>query len=197
MLIKRLLIVGITFCICSCATYTKHGEITGPVLGWSQRQTQLNAITDWKLTGAIGGRDKKSGWNASLSWQQQANQFVINLFGPLGARSVEISGTPQYVTLDDGKQKVSSSSPENLLARQTGWRVPVTHLYYWIRGLPVPQMPKKQKLDARNRISFLQQAGWLVSFEKYMRVRDIELPKKIVLRRPPLQIKIIVRRWSL
>ena len=40
----------------------------------------------------------------------------------------------------DGK-RYNAASPEQLLAEQWGFHLPVSNMKYWVRGLPVPGIP--------------------------------------------------------
>jgi outer membrane lipoprotein LolB len=117
--------------------------------------------------------------------------------GPLGSNGLKLSGQPGRVTLvmSDGKS-YTASNPEELLARRWGFHLPVSNLRYWIRGLPVPDLPSNTQFDTSNRLVNLAQDGWQVQFLSYMSGRNTELPEKLVITSREMKVKIIVYQWN-
>lgn len=166
-------------------------------LSWANRQQQLALLTKWNLQGVIGFRTDRDAWSGSLTWQQQDRQhYVITLMGPLGTGAVQISGTAQQVHLAtaDGKVRVAST-PEALLQQTLGWRLPVSSLYYWIRGLPVTGMPSQQSFDSYHHLQTLSQQGWFIQYLGYGSKEHWDLPRKIILSQPPRQLRISIHSW--
>ena len=79
---------------------------------WRVRQSQLRAIQTWQLRGAIALRTPDEAWSASIAWEQAANHYHINIFGPLGAEHIELTGTDRQVTLltADNKRQTQDDS---------------------------------------------------------------------------------------
>lgn len=178
------------------------GTLTPPAskplaLSWSQRQQALEKMDHWQLQGAIAVHSPQDGGSANLTWQQQAQTYTISLFGPLGSNAVQVHGKPGLVTLSTAQgQQFSANSAEQLLYKQLGWKLPVSNLYYWARGLPVPTLPAKQEFDAYHRLSRLNQENWQLQFKQYALFNHRELPTKIVLTHPQLNIKIVIYQWA-
>jgi len=166
-------------------------------LSWAERAQHLKQMDNWKLQGAIAVHTPSDSGSASLTWQQNAQTYTISLFGPLGSNAVQINGKPGLVTLQtsEGKQ-VSAHDPEQLLYSQLGWKLPVSNLYYWARGLPVPSLPAQQEFDQYNRLTRITQQNWQVSFKQYAVFNHNELPTKIVLIHPQLNIKLVIYQWG-
>jgi len=164
---------------------------------WKNREEALNRIQSWQLNGKIGVQTAQDGGSATIDWTQNQQQYTISLSGPLGTNAVRLTGRPGYVTLisANGKQ-ASASTPEQLLAQQLGWNVPVSSLHYWIRGLPVPGVPANTQFDAYHRISDMTQQGSHIQFLSYINTNGIELPQKIFITAPNLRTKIIIYNWN-
>jgi outer membrane lipoprotein LolB len=164
------------------------------------RVTSLSSIQNWNVDAMIAIRNnaKNDSGTANMKWQQSRSNYNISLFGPLGSNSVKLAGRPGRVSMEtsDGK-KSSASTPEALLAQKTGWQIPVSNLYYWIRGLPVPTMPAQKSYDNANHLVQLVQQGWTVRFQNYTSVNQIDLPTKIFLTDPTLNVKIVVNQWNI
>jgi outer membrane lipoprotein LolB len=137
------------------------------------------------------------GGTANLKWQQHQQDYSLLLYGPLGADAVKVSGQPGHVTLEtaDGK-KFNASTPELLLAQQTGWQLPVSNLHYWIRGLPASG-PRSMQFDADHHLIHLNQSGWTIDYLRYSTVSQLDMPAKLTLENARIKVKIVINQWQL
>ncbi len=166
---------------------------------WDSRQEQLTQLQKWNLSGRISLSTPTEAWQADLLWAQRQQQFDIKLIAPLGQGTLILRGGP------DGAELLSSKAPgpvqapdaEALLYRQTGWRMPVDGLRFWVRGLPAPGGKPELKLDGRGRLDTLDQFGWHVEFVRYRTVTGTDLPDKIFLRKEDLSVRVVIRNWGL
>lgn len=183
------------FLLTSCTTI--NAPVAPPPSKISVAKRTPEEITSWNIQGAVGVRAPSNSFTATLDWQQYINHYTISLTGPLGTHAVRLIGGPHHVTLEtaDGK-RVSSTSPEQLLREQTGWNLPVSYLYYWVRGLPVPNLTHQDRFDSEHRIVELNQAGFHVSFLRFATRDQIDLPSKILIAQPSLNIKIVINQWQ-
>ncbi|NNM58390.1 MAG: outer membrane lipoprotein LolB [Legionellales bacterium] len=194
--------IGLTLVLSACTSITPVAPPTATVakpVSWSQRQQQLSTVTAWNLQGAIGMQQNDKHWSASINWQQeQASNYTIRLFGPFGAGATVLQGQPGQVSLvtNDHPQPVISTNPESLIAKETGWNLPVSNLYYWVRSIPAPGAPSSITLDQANRLSTLQQAGWQINYLDYTTVNGLDLPSTIRLNSPNFSIKLVIKEWS-
>lgn len=173
------------------------------VQSWPARRMTLNQIQNWQITGKIAVITAEDSGSASVDWIQHQQQFSISLFGPLGLNGLKLNGSSRYATLTTANgQHYSAHSPELLLKQQWGWNLPVSYLNYWVRGLPVPNLPTENKWDANHRLERLQQAGFDIQFLSYVPVslsseQTIELPNKISITSPTFKTKMIIYDWKL
>lgn len=181
--------------LAGCATVSStQPAAENKSVGWEDRTTALSNIKNWDLHGLIAVHARNDAFSANWHWQQLANHdYTIEMFGPMGSNSLQITGTPSHVTLEtsDGK-KASASSPETLLQQQVGWQLPVSNLYYWIRGLPVPNVSAQKHFDAYHHLTTLVQQDWTVQYLRYTAVNHVDLPSKMVLTNPAINIKLII-----
>lgn len=188
--------------LASCATVKQQQQAApeNKVIPVEKRVTTLSSVQNWNLDALIAIRNNAKNDNntANMKWQQSHSNYNISLFGPLGANSVKLAGRPGKVSMEtsDGK-KSNASSPESLLAQKTGLQIPVSNLYYWIRGLPVPGSNSQKSYDQYNHLTQLVQQGWTVRYLDYRAVKDIDLPTKIFLSDPTLSVKIVVSDWNI
>lgn len=168
-----------------------------PKATWTDRQATLNNIKSWRLNGKIAVQTPHDSGSASVNWTQNPRSYVISLLGPLGSNGMKLTGQPGQVTLQtsDGKS-YKASSPEQLLAKQWGFHLPVSNLNYWVRGLPVPNVAATTHFDHFGRLDSLTQQGWRIDYLSYTNVGRVDLPEKLSITSPSLSVKIIVYQWN-
>jgi len=179
-----------------------HRSLTPPqdVL---EHQRQLQAIGDWQLTGKLGIRTLGDSGSASVKWAQQPAGYQINLSGPLGQKSMIITGTPDKVRLEQtGEPALEAKTAEALIKKTAGWTLPVAQLAYWVRGVPAPKLRITQlQQNETGLIAQLIQGGWSISYSNY---RDqtfnginLPLPGKITAEYKDVRLTLVIRDWRL
>jgi len=188
-----------------CATVppappTLSTESIAPEKESTQAQSTPTTLQHWKLNAQVAVRDTAANKSetANLVWQQNQLQYTLSLFGPMGTHSVKLTGKPGSVVLEKSTgEKIQAHSPEMILKEQTGYQLPVSNLYYWARGLPLPDQPKKTIFNDKNQLSELIQSEWRIQYLDYTSVNHMLLPTKIFLYHPPFSIKIIISQWDI
>lgn len=192
-IIWTLLLIGL---LSSCASITQP-PAPATTIPWEKRQYALMQFNTWKLSGKIGIITAQNSGSASINWLENNDYYTIDLAGPLGAGALSLTGTPNSVTLKTGNgQTMSAPTPEQLLAQAWGWQLPISHLKYWVRGLPVPNIPSHKIFDAAGHLSLFTQQGWQVSYNDYRSVAALDLPTRITINSPHLKTKIVIYHWS-
>ncbi len=151
------------------------------------------AIKQWQISGKIGIRSEQQSESAYLNWQQCGEYYDIRLSGPLGQGAARLRGSPQQVSLKTSKQVSHADNPEQLLQQQLGWSIPVTQLFYWVRGIPSPAHSYRSSSDN----SGFEQAGWHISYQRLQQVDGITLPAKAIARHPRLKVTLLLKNWQL
>jgi len=194
----RLIILSLCLWLSACASLSTPSVAQNQNLSWSEREQSLAAFKNWNIDGKIALRTASDAETANLSWKQNDQDYTLYVFGPLGASAFKLVGNAQGVTLSNPEgQQFFARTPESLLASQAQWHVPVSHLYYWIRGLPAPGIAAKKEFDAYHHLTTLEQQGWKIHYLAYTSVGHVDLPNKIFLESPELQVKIIIHAWQL
>lgn len=159
---------------------------------------KASAWQSWEATGVVGFRDSKQASSARFIWQQYtATAFDLRLQGAMGIGALSIHATASGVSAKNAKGKtVTAATPEALVAQETGWRLPVSYLYYWMRGVPVPGIAVTSKKDPSGKLIQLQQAGWTVVYQSYSQTGKGTLPSRVVLTQPALTVTVIVNQWQ-
>lgn len=198
-LILRYILTGIAcLLIAGCASFQPTPPPSQKTIPWETRKAALERIKNWDAKGSVSIQYKQKTDIASMNWHQENQHYNIALSGPLNFGSVEIVGAPGKVTFKQGNRPpVKAASPERLIAQQMGWQIPVSNLYYWLRGIPAPGSDAKTQFDNTGRITHMTQQGWTIEYAEYMGVGAVDLPKKIYLTHPDLKIRLVIRQWNL
>jgi outer membrane lipoprotein LolB len=152
----------------------------------------------WDLLGAIAARDKNNSWSASINWlQKDANNYQIRLSGPLGGGSVLIDKKGDVINFRNGSKSVSSTNATVLLQQQTGVSLPVSSLYYWIRGLIAPGAVQLVKRDKNHHLLALKQNGYTINYSTYSTVTGISLPNQVILQGHGIFVKLVIKQWKI
>ena len=167
------------------------------VLGQA-RQVELLQFNNWKIQGRTVIRNKQEAWNVGLRWQQNNNEFQIQLLGPFAQGGVSIEGDDKSVimTLDDG-QKLQSTNAEDLITKTLGVQLPINALRDWVRGLPHQQSKIELiEYDDKGQIIHLVQQGWDIDFKRYVPFKQYSLPSKIFITQTDRSLRLVITSWK-
>lgn len=153
--------------------------------------------SSWELSGAMAARNKSKAWTASVNWLQRgSNSYQIRLSGPLGSGTILVEKQNGLVKFRDGPKSASSKNADELLQRQTGIRLPVNNLYYWVRGIPAPGPVQSSKRSPGNQLLVLHQSGYTIEYPSYSKVGNSILPSIIKLQGNGVMIKFVIKHWK-
>lgn len=183
--------ITIILIIVSCTT-TKY------VADIKTNQTSLYQIKSFQIRGKTSIKTPDTSFSTSIFWQQNYENYVIHLFGTLGIGAINIEGHPNYVKLTNNKkQTFTAKSPEQLMQQQLGWHLPISNLYYWIHGLPNPNIKSIEQYDKNHFLIYLKQQDWEIHYEKYaINKNGLYLPTKINLDNGDLHIRILISHYQ-
>ncbi|ENV33771.1 lipoprotein insertase outer membrane protein LolB [Acinetobacter gerneri] len=166
-----------------CQQVVKPAATTPTLSETPSDQNQAGTATapsnQFNLQGKIGVKTPKQSGSAFFTWQQDHEDFDIQLSGILGIGKTIIEGKSGEVTLNSSKTGlIQAESPEELLERATGWVAPITDIVSWVQARPATTDAKIAKDDA-DRISKIEEDGWTVDLS----YNDKEtLPNKLILK---------------
>ena len=134
--------------------------------------------------------------SATLNWKEKAGQYTIVLFGPMNAYQLVLRGNKKEVKLRiNNNQEIKADSAEALALQTLGYPLPISHLRYWIRALPVPGTPASYHFTQNQELNELEQDGWKILYLEYMNKDGYNLPRKIRLEKEGLSLKIFIDHW--
>lgn len=149
--------------------------------------------SDFSVSGAIAAKNLQHGWTGTFFWTHHNHKnYKILIYGPLGAEAVEIKQDQTGVTYREGDKILHANQAEELLAKQTGVRLPVNHLAYWIKGNVAPGPITHVVRSDDGDIMTLNQAGYTIDYQHYRNHR----PYKILLNGHHLKVKMIIKQWD-
>lgn len=205
----KILIISVCVLLTGCASLQKPStpaastaaatpQAAAKPTTWEQHLSEVKQINSWALRGSVSISHTNKTDLASLRWQQQPGNYNIMLSGPLSIGRVGLSGSEGSVTLaQSGKQSVTAASAEQLMQQQLGWQLPVSNMYYWVRGIPAPGGKPRMQMDAQNHLTQLAQQGWLINYSGYKQVNQVDLPGTVSLSNPRLQVRVVIKSWTI
>lgn len=166
------------------------------------RQERLLGLVQWEARGRAAIKSADTGGQGSLQWVQTGPVARIRLSGPFGAGAYEINWLPGQITVysrgaEAALEYVGPDAAEHFLAEQVGWSFPVSSVRYWLLGLADPAAPAETQMDARGRLHELRQSGWVVRYEDYAEGAATWLPRKMVIEREKVRLRLVIDTWLL
>ncbi len=203
-------------CCAGCSVKTK----TKAIATTSTTCTHTTALSaaktlHFKVLGKASLSDGKRHAQISLRWQQRGEHYIINLYGPLGSGAVRLSNTHSHlpasstqsakhsrsgrsVYYQDMKGELRSyGSAETLLEQECGWRLPISGLVWWLRGLPRPEETAIIVRDKAALITQIAQDGWTIQYLSYQSIKGKTYPHKVHLSRDKRHLKFVLRDWHI
>ena len=192
-MIRRAALCAVAAVLSACAT-------TGPIdqervaPAWADRKAKLEHIRNFSVQARAAVTGSASG-SANLVWHQSPHDFDLRVSGPLGIGALTMAGDENEVRVHTKKQTFTTGDPEGTLREALGWALPLKGLRYWVLSLPAPDSQFGMTLDAEGRVATLTQDGWQLSYTDYMSAKPVELPRRILLTRGDLKLRVIVDSW--
>ncbi|HXR02081.1 MAG TPA: lipoprotein insertase outer membrane protein LolB [Pseudomonas sp.] len=199
MLLRHVFAFSLIALLAGCAGITSHEAVQGKgdASKWRVNKEQLASLDGWQINGKVGIRAPKDSGSGTLFWLQRQDYYDIRLSGPLGRGAARLTGRPGAVSLEVANQgRYEAADPETLLKDQLGWRLPVSHLVWWVRGLPAPESKSSLTLDSDSRLSNLEQDGWQIEYLSYTQQNGYWLPERMKLHGQDLDVTLVIKDWQ-
>ena len=199
MFLRHFIVFSFIALLAGCAGFGARESVQGQgnQAQWREHKAQMTGIDGWQINGKIGIRAPKDSGSGTLFWLQRQDYYDIRLSGPLGRGAARLTGRPGKVSLEVANQgRYDAPNPEVLLEEQMGWKLPVSNLAWWVRGLPAPDSKSKLTLDTDSRLANLEQDGWQVEYTSYTQQNGFWLPEKIKLHGTDLDVTLVIKEWQ-
>jgi len=205
--------IGALLIATGCAIAPERVPVEDRRAAFNEHVREMRRVDEWELRGRLAVRTRKRGETISMVWRRDGrHEHYINLYGPMGAGRVILTEDRGGATLRDSEGKTySDASPEELLYRVAGWRVPFESMQHWVLGATAPDSDYELKLDRWGRLSSLTQNGWKIRFEEYHYIDGRDMPRRLVMNALPgtqhivgdesgedatIRVKALIRRWE-
>ncbi|MDH1265333.1 MULTISPECIES: lipoprotein insertase outer membrane protein LolB [unclassified Pseudomonas] len=199
MFTRHILVLGLLAVLTGCAGLTSREAVEGHgnPEQWNAHKARITALDAWQINGKVGIRAPRDSGSGTLFWLQRQDYYDIRLSGPLGRGAARLTGRPGKILLEVANQgRYEAESPEELLQQQLGLNLPVSHLLWWIRGLPAPDSKSRVTLDGDSRLAQLSQDGWDVEYTRYAEQNGYWLPERLKLEGHDLQVTLVIKDWQ-
>jgi len=182
-----------------CTTLSSSSQPSSDFDQWEAHKAHLSDLKHWQMNSRIFIQTKDDGFSSSIRWVQEVQSYQLRFSAPFGQGIYHLTGNPEKVSilLPDNTEQ-TAADPETLMKQALGFKLPVSGLSYWLRGLPYPEDPDRNIiLDRNERLSELNQAGWDIKISRYLHKDGYYLPTKLTMENRHLKMKMVVKQWNL
>lgn len=193
----KILLILTLFLTAGCSWLQRSAPADNMVIPKETRQQQIQDMNVWTAKGAISITYQGRTDIGSFDWDQRGSRYDLKTYGPLNMAGLRIAGQPGLVQLwKSSQQPVSASTPEELMAREIGWYLPLTNFRYWSRGIPAPGSNSNKEFDRFGHLIQLNQQGWNIKYQQYQSVQGMDLPRTIIYSHDPVRVKMVIKTWK-
>jgi outer membrane lipoprotein LolB len=164
-----------------------------PAVKWEQRLSELQKADGWQIDGRAAVALGTQGWQASLTWRQAQGFAEVHLAGPFGIGALVLKQGPDGLSLN------GAPPSDTVLAQvqeKLGFDLPLENLHYWLLGVPNPASGFTLARNDQDRAKLLTQAGWSISYDRYLPSEADLLPTRLVLSRDDVRVRIVIDHWE-
>lgn len=156
-------------------------------------------LVKWTAKGRLAFDDGKDKFSATVNWQQDQQLYNVRLSKLIGGTLLHMVQEPLIVRMEVDDKQYRDIDAELLIQRIFGWDIPVSSFPNWLLGRPNEQGLQSDSVDTQDGQlkSFKTSQGWLVTYQNYQRVRGIELPKNLQIKKDNINIRLRISEWQL
>ncbi|WP_166372176.1 lipoprotein insertase outer membrane protein LolB [Psychromonas sp. SA13A] len=200
---KKLLSLIFIITLSGCSQFNNSDSEDNTLLTnqtWEQQQQALQQLDHWTLTGKLAIFLESDRQSANIYWQQQGDDYSIQLTTFIGTRILQVTKNEQGVEIINNDDEVFTGQDANTLIKQLspGLDLPIAALQQWIKGNPANA---SYQLNDQQQVSELvgldaSQNIWEVDFQQYQVFSGTLLPTKVNLKRDDIRVKIAINQWK-
>lgn len=185
--------------LASCTSLSPDGNL------YPENYSQvLVGLQDWSLRGRLNIRSGDGNETININWQQNHEEYDINLSGALGMGAVQITGNNDGVTINRAGEEdaIVSSDLDSLSTEVLGYAFPLRELLYWIKGIAAPGSQAARTRNPQGLTATLSQADargqrWELQYDRYQTVDSYALPGRIRLEQVPYRLTFVISDWDI
>lgn len=187
-MLVALLVVG-------CAPTRVREAAVDPAV--AARSAALAALPAWSFDGRIAVSAGGRAGTGRIDWRQDGPAYVITVRAPVAGESWQLSGDASLAQLDGlGPEPRLGPDADALLARETGWPIPIGAIRDWVRGEPHGRDAQVRR-DVAGRPVEIRDLGWRIEYRAWQPASEglPEMPTRIVARRGSDDVRVSVATW--
>ncbi len=151
----------------------------------------------WTFEGRLALSNGKDGGSGRIRWTQEGEFFTISVRAPISGQSWQLSGDQSHARLEGVRpQPVLGTSARELLRRELGWELPVGDMKSWLFGRGFHAQARIQH-DAAAHPSIVDDGGWNIAYRDWQQVDSIAVPRRIIAKKVPYQVRLAIQRWTI
>jgi outer membrane lipoprotein LolB len=136
--------------------------------------------------------------SARLFWQGDFVHQHVELLSPLGSVVAVLEHGPEGARLTTSNGRVVDAADSAELTSQVlGYALPLDGLPWWLLGQAMPGSTATAVHDSKGVLQQQEQAGWLICYDRWRTVGNVELPGQVKLTRGSLEVRWIIDQWNL
>lgn len=195
--IRRLVAIAAALLVLAACAPVRTRGTAAQISAQAAREQQLGVQTQWGLQAHFAVSDGRDGGSGTLVWQQNGDEYSLNLRAPITGKTARLEGGPEGVVLTGLREgPIRGEDAQGLLANQLGWHIPVAQLTWWVRGLRAPDSPAELSYGGNGLPALLEQDGWKVEYRDWYADRDPPLPRKVYASKPPYSVRVLIEQWQ-
>ncbi len=192
-----LVLLAVALALAGCSAPATRPDLSVALEQQARRESQLDAMRIWSLTGRIAVSNGTDGGSGKLDWGQDHSTYRLELQAPVSRQTWRLQVTPGWARLEglEGGAR-EAADPVDLLAREVGWQLPLENLGAWVRGARGPG-PATLEFDSEGLPQQLVQEGWTVDYRSWDLTREPPLPKRVFAKRGDQTVRLVITGWSI
>jgi outer membrane lipoprotein LolB len=156
------------------------------------------SAADWSFRGKIAIRMVRNGvsdnTNLQILWRQKNQQSDVHLLGPFGQSVAHFFATDESIQYEiPAGSGLATAGNITEVERSLGWKLPLKEMKFWVRGLPVPELPHRIDFDDQGLPESLEQSSWKIDYRRF----DNGSPTKTIFSRDSVRISLVIKEWRM
>ncbi|XQF91243.1 lipoprotein insertase outer membrane protein LolB [Pseudoalteromonas espejiana] len=136
--------------------------------------------------------------SANLNWQQDEKQNNLVLTTFIGTRILSLKQTATGAELEYDDKTYTDTNAALLLARLTGFSLPVDNADNWLKGTLESQTLKVDELGRAQQVIWFDNSNkkWQINYANYKQQAGFWVPGNVTLKHQHIKIKIQLYNWQ-
>ena len=190
-LLQHLTLIFCLLILTACSSRQQQPNNTN----WRQQREKLESVTHWTISGKLAIITAEKKGSTRIRWQQNGDDYDLNLTSLLGTRVMEMHKTGnQVLIIDDQGREYRGVDAETLVYRLTGWQMPVSQLPVWIKGLPGNT---DYEINPNGQVTRIKTDDWQMQYQTYQPIDGWMMPEKVTFKGPRTELRLVISDWEI